>query len=123
MYWFHSSQDTSPDAPILPLALEALIGTKHIFEIKSHTYYHCGEYGSFNAVKVFAPAIDGDALQVVNPLENVATSNASSWSLLKQVSPLDTPTKDSSPKLHVSCMCWFVCVYIYIIYIMSCVFK
>ncbi|KAL6520730.1 hypothetical protein OROHE_016911 [Orobanche hederae] len=42
------------DAPVLPHALMNLYNTKHVFEIKSHTYYNYGEFESFTCTKVFA---------------------------------------------------------------------
>ncbi|KAL6547418.1 hypothetical protein OROMI_023139 [Orobanche minor] len=39
---------------MLPHALMNLYNTKHVFEIKSHTYYNYGEFESFTCTKVFA---------------------------------------------------------------------
>ncbi|GKF54840.1 hypothetical protein Tco_0165180, partial [Tanacetum coccineum] len=36
----------------LPLAIRNLIGTTHILEIKSHTYYQYGTFKSFNCWKI-----------------------------------------------------------------------
>ncbi|GKC30341.1 hypothetical protein Tco_1037635 [Tanacetum coccineum] len=36
----------------LPLAIRNLIGTTHILEIKSHTYYEYGTFESFNCWKI-----------------------------------------------------------------------
>ncbi|KAL6547461.1 hypothetical protein OROMI_023182 [Orobanche minor] len=46
--------EVDDDAPMLPHALMNLYNTKHLFEIKSHTYYNYGEFESFTCTKVFA---------------------------------------------------------------------
>ncbi|KAJ0446574.1 hypothetical protein HanHA89_Chr17g0695701 [Helianthus annuus] len=90
-------KDTSIDAPILPSALEALIGTKHTFEIKSHTYYRYGEYESFNCAKIVGPGMDdtdGSANVVAPDLD--ATPSGS----LKRDSNLPPPTPGTGRKLR-----------------------
>ncbi|KAL6507132.1 hypothetical protein OROHE_022031 [Orobanche hederae] len=39
--------EAADDAPVLPHALTNLFNTKHMFEVKSHTYYNYGEFESF----------------------------------------------------------------------------
>ncbi|KAJ0548059.1 putative nucleic acid-binding, replication factor A [Helianthus annuus] len=89
--------DTSIDAPILPSALEALIGTKHTFEIKSHTYYRYGEYESFNCVKIVGPGLDdtdGNVKCVTSDLGAIPSDSP------KRGSSLPPPTPGTGRKLR-----------------------
>lgn len=38
---------------MLPTALTNLYNTKHVFEVRSHTYYNCGDFESFTCTGVF----------------------------------------------------------------------
>ncbi|KAF5775289.1 hypothetical protein HanXRQr2_Chr13g0610441 [Helianthus annuus] len=90
-------KDTSIDAPILPSALEALIGTKHTFEIKSQTYYRYGEYESFNCAKIVGPGMDDtDGSVNVVALDLGAIPSGS----LKRGSNLPPPTPGTGRKLR-----------------------
>ncbi|XP_021974575.1 uncharacterized protein LOC110869644 [Helianthus annuus] len=89
--------DTSLDAPILPSALESLIGTKHTFEIKSHTYYRYGEYESFNCAKIVGPGLDdtdGNSKCVTSDLGALPSDSP------KRGSSLPPPTPGSGRKLR-----------------------
>ncbi|XP_021979921.1 uncharacterized protein LOC110876046 [Helianthus annuus] len=88
--------DTSLDAPILPSALESFIGTKHTFEIKSHTYYRYGEYESFNCAKIVGPGLDdtdGNSKCVTSDLGALPSDSP------KRGSSLPPPTPGSGRKL------------------------
>ncbi|KAJ0493800.1 putative nucleic acid-binding, replication factor A [Helianthus annuus] len=90
-------KDTSIDAPILPSALEALIGTKHTFEIKSHTYYRYGEYESFNCAKIVDPGMDDTDGNVNVAASDLGTIPSDS---LKRGSNLPPPTPGTRRKLR-----------------------
>ncbi|KAJ0635989.1 hypothetical protein HanOQP8_Chr17g0656871 [Helianthus annuus] len=90
-------KDTSIDSPKLPSALDALIGTKHTFEIKSHTYYRYGEYESFNCSKIVGPAMDetdGSVNVVTSDLDGRPSAS------LKRDSNLPPPTPGTRRKLR-----------------------
>ncbi|PWA66247.1 nucleic acid-binding, OB-fold protein [Artemisia annua] len=44
--------EVEDDAPLLPNALTNLYNTKHVFEVKSHTYYNYEDFGSFTCTSV-----------------------------------------------------------------------
>ncbi|KAJ0592224.1 putative nucleic acid-binding, replication factor A [Helianthus annuus] len=94
-------KDTSIDAPILPFALAALIGTKHTFEIKSHTYYHFGDYESFTCAKIVGPDMD-DADKSVDTVANGLGATPSGS--LKRGSNLSPLTPVTGRKLRKFCV-------------------
>nr|XP_043620001.1 replication protein A 70 kDa DNA-binding subunit-like [Erigeron canadensis] len=49
-----AEQDESGDSYVMPHVLQQLIGTSHVFEIKSHTYYQVADYESFNCSQIVA---------------------------------------------------------------------
>ncbi|MFS7996288.1 putative nucleic acid-binding protein [Helianthus anomalus] len=94
-------QDTSVDAPILPSALQSLIGTTYTFEIKSHTYYHFGEYESFNCANIIGPASD---CADKNVCPNTPSVCATSTDPLKRSAPNPYPFPKAARKLRKFCV-------------------
>ncbi|KAM0023973.1 putative nucleic acid-binding, replication factor A [Helianthus debilis subsp. tardiflorus] len=94
-------QDTSVDAPILPSALQSLIGTKHTFEIKSHTYYHFGEYESLNCVNIVGPASECADKDVC---PKTPAARATSTDPLKRSAPGPYPSPKTGRKLRKFCV-------------------
>lgn len=79
-----------------------MIGSKHTFEIKSHTYYHFGEYESYNCAKIIH---DDDAQKTVQESQPdgvvVGKTGASSSSgVSKSENGIPTPLKKSERKLR-----------------------
>lgn len=84
--------DTGDD--VLPPVLRELIGTKHVFEIKGHTYYQFGDYESFNCSQVIIPAIDSLATTSASKQEKVMKIGSdSSVALTSKVEMVATPAK------------------------------
>nr|XP_043606697.1 uncharacterized protein LOC122578734 isoform X2 [Erigeron canadensis] len=95
-------ENTSPDAGVLPPIIEGLTGTKHVFQIKSLSYYHFGEYESFNCSKVTGRP------RVMMELMQVDTNQQVGWRVwghphqlpLKRPAAITTPAKTSGRKLR-----------------------
>ncbi|GKB38290.1 replication protein A 70 kDa DNA-binding subunit C-like protein [Tanacetum coccineum] len=69
------TEDEGPDTDDglnLPLAIRNLIGTTHVLEIKSHTYYEYGTFESFNCWKINPGETAADDASSSTP---VATAN------------------------------------------------
>ncbi|GKA23020.1 DNA helicase PIF1, ATP-dependent [Tanacetum coccineum] len=69
------TEDEDPDTADglnLPLAIRNLIGTTHVLEIKSHTYYEYGTFESFNCWKINPGETAADDASSSTP---VATAN------------------------------------------------
>lgn len=87
----------------LPSAIYALIGTSHIFELKSHTYFEHGTYESFTCWKITQPY---GALTCSSILQAETASSGSASPLMKKLSKkslskdptLSTPLKSVEGK-------------------------
>lgn len=55
------ADDDGDDTPALSATLTDLHGTRHLFEIKSHTYYNYGEFESFTCTGVFLTENEGES--------------------------------------------------------------
>nr|XP_043629734.1 uncharacterized protein LOC122601020 [Erigeron canadensis] len=85
--------DDSGDSYVMPPVLQQLIGTSHIFEIKSHTYYQVADYESFNCSQVVAelyePAIKKE------DKKSISSGNESVGSTLAKSNVTQSPVDNS----------------------------
>ena len=87
----------------LPSAISALIGTSHIFELKSHTFFEHCTYESFTCWKITQPS---GALTCSSTLQPQTASSGSASPLMKKLSTkslskdptLSTPLKSVEEK-------------------------
>ncbi|KAL6576662.1 hypothetical protein OROMI_010938 [Orobanche minor] len=93
--------EVDDDAPVLPHALMNLYNTKHVFEIKSHTYYNYGEFESFICTKVFAS--NNSTVSESFTCTKVFASNNSTVSELPDMTEVsDDAAPDSTSNTHKS---------------------
>nr|GEY94372.1 hypothetical protein [Tanacetum cinerariifolium] len=81
----------------LPTAIRNLIGTTHVMELKSHTYYEYGSYESFTCWKINLPDLIDDEASYSNQLITVDDSEPSFKRLARQPS-VCTPLKPNEEK-------------------------
>lgn len=75
----------------LPTAIKNLIGTTHVMELKSRTYYEHGSYKSFTCWKIVSDDVALDAASSNNQMTNTDEPKQSSKILTKQPS-MPTPS-------------------------------
>nr|XP_043619699.1 uncharacterized protein LOC122591498 [Erigeron canadensis] len=89
---------------VLPPALQQLLGTKHRFEIKGHSYYCAGTYEAFNCNQVILPGTDPLLLGADSSQHTASKATMGSSSVkVKDPIPVVTPLKTREPrkcKLH-----------------------
>ena len=85
------------DQPALPQALTNIIGTSHIFEIKSHTYYEHGTYESFTCWQICEPLPSVETASTNNVIA-IADVEKPALKILTEDPPLCTPLKISEGK-------------------------
>ncbi|GJR97082.1 DNA helicase PIF1, ATP-dependent [Tanacetum coccineum] len=90
----HSDAD---DELNLPVAIRNLIGTEHVLEIKSHTYYEYVSFESFNCWKIIPNVLPEDG---ASSSTTASTSNDLESSMKIQTNPptLCTPVKPNEEK-------------------------
>ncbi|GJW53524.1 hypothetical protein Tco_0097609 [Tanacetum coccineum] len=81
----------------LPTAIRNLIGTTHVMELKSHTYYEYGSYESFTCWKINPADLVDDGASSSNQLITVDDSEPSFKRLTRQPS-VCTPSKPNEEK-------------------------
>ncbi|GKB44479.1 DNA helicase PIF1, ATP-dependent [Tanacetum coccineum] len=81
----------------LPTAIRNLIGTTHVMELKSHTYYEYGSYESFTCWKINLADLVDDGASSSNQLIIVDDSEPSFKRLSRQPS-MCTPSKPNEEK-------------------------
>nr|GEW31126.1 54S ribosomal protein L19, mitochondrial [Tanacetum cinerariifolium] len=80
-----------------PTAIRNLIGTTHVMELKSHTYYEYGSYESFTCWKINSADLVADEASSSNQLITIDDSEPSFKSLARQPS-VCTPSKPNKEK-------------------------
>ncbi|KAL6525943.1 hypothetical protein OROHE_015467 [Orobanche hederae] len=84
--------ESSDDHANLPPAIANLIGTTHVFELKSHTYYEYGSFESFTCWKVDPLAATVESVCSSNAPAEAAPPETSFKRLVRQPS-VPTPSK------------------------------
>ncbi|KAL6586368.1 hypothetical protein OROMI_001356 [Orobanche minor] len=84
--------ESSDDHANLPPAIANLIGTTHVFELKSHTYYEYGSFESFTCWKVDPLAATVESACSINAPAETAPQGTSFKRLVRQPS-VPTPSK------------------------------
>ncbi|KAL6549107.1 hypothetical protein OROHE_008952 [Orobanche hederae] len=84
--------ESSDEHASLPPAIANLIGTTHVFELKSHTYYEYGSFESFTCWKVDPLAASVESACSSNAPAETAAPGTSFKRLVKQPS-VPTPSK------------------------------
>ncbi|GJZ89762.1 DNA helicase PIF1, ATP-dependent [Tanacetum coccineum] len=82
----------------LPTAIRNLIGTTHVMELKSHTYYEYGSYESFTCWKINPADLVDDEASSSNQLITVNGSKPSFKRLARKPS-VCTPSKPNEEKM------------------------
>ncbi|GJT14443.1 DNA helicase PIF1, ATP-dependent [Tanacetum coccineum] len=85
------------DDSSLPTAIRNLIGTTHVMELKSHTYYEYGSYESFTCWKINPTDLVDDGASSSNQLITLDDSEPSFKRLERQAS-MCTPSKLNEEK-------------------------
>jgi hypothetical protein len=84
------------DGSVLPPAVENLIGSKHAFEIKAHTYYQFKQFESFNCYDVIESFVQDSEKPRCSEKSTVTDSSSSTPARrrLKKVTDIVTPQKE-----------------------------
>ncbi|KAL6558413.1 hypothetical protein OROMI_018763 [Orobanche minor] len=97
--------EAADDAPVLHHALINLFNTKHMFEVKSHTYYNYGEFESFTCSTIFpTPTYAISDLHEIGKasdecaLDDNDNIHKSPMKRLVRGPKLCTPSKEAEPK-------------------------
>ncbi|GKF24102.1 DNA helicase PIF1, ATP-dependent, partial [Tanacetum coccineum] len=81
----------------LPVAITNLIGTTHIFELKSHTYYEYGTFESFTCWKINPAGMMEEVASSTTVDENT-DNHSPEFKSLAQTPSLSTPSKGPEEK-------------------------
>ena len=93
------SEDASEHAD-LPPAIANIIGTTHVFEIKSHTYYEYGTFESFTCwvVDPSQPLVESADSSTVDNMSDIAGSSSKAHTKSPSVETPAKPTEDRKKK-------------------------